>query len=162
MRRIRLSAVLSAGLTALAMSAVTVVAGGFAGAPAGSGRETLKIVSTTPGPWHPPVYAKGVFTGKGYFVRKKANIIFPQGRLAVTRHLLGTSYSPPNLATCWFKAQQTGTFQVFYSTGKYRGFRWSGDFWTNISGKLKRTGADECSSKIVYYRAVTYEVGTIP
>ena len=169
-----------AGLTAVATSAVIMLAGGFASrpafagrpAPAGqaalaggaalAGREVIKIVGTVPGPVHAVVTAKGAFNADGYFVRKKASLIFPKGRLAVRRHLLSTSYRPPNLATCWFKIRQHGTFRVFYATGKYRRLRYSGQFWTHIAGHLKHAGQDQCGSKIVYYRAVTYEIGKIP
>ena len=92
----------------------------------------------------------------------KASLIFPKGRLAVRRRLLSTSYRPPNLATCWFKIRQHGTFSVFYATGKYRRLRYGGQFWTHIAGRLKRTGPDQCGSKIAYYRSVTYEIGKIP
>ncbi|HWF82183.1 MAG TPA: hypothetical protein VN695_16495 [Streptosporangiaceae bacterium] len=163
------------GLTAIAMSAVTMLAGGFAsgaglgGRPPGAprlqalaGREVIKIVGTIPGPLHAKVTAKGAFDADGYFFRKKASLIFPKGRLAVRRRLLSTSYRPPNLATCWFKIRQHGTFSVFYATGKYRGLRYGGQFWTRIAGRLKRTGPDQCGSKIAYYRSVTYEIGKIP
>jgi len=150
------------GVTAVAMSALTVLVGGFASQPAHGGREVIKIVGTRPGPLHAQVTARGPVTAKGYFFRKKASLIFPKGRLAVRRHLESTSYTPPNLATCWFKIRQSGTFRVFYATGKYRGLRYGGQFSTNISGRLNRTGPDECGSKIVYYRAVSYERGTIP
>jgi hypothetical protein len=155
MRRTKL-----AGLTAVAMSAVTMLVG--APGPALAGREVIKIVGTAPGPRHAQVTAKGAFDANGYFYRKKASLIFPKGRLAVRRHLLSTKVSPPNLATCWFKARQNGTFRVFYATGKYKGLRYSGRFWTHISGRLASTGHDQCGSKIVYYRTVTYEIGKIP
>jgi hypothetical protein len=180
----RLPAAVSAGLTTrlttrlalVTMSAVTVVAVGFtataataAAAPAspgsgrvGHGKETLKIVATEPGPRHAPVYATGAFAAKGYFFRKRANIIFPHGKLAVHRQLLSTTNYPPDLAACTFKAIQTGTFQVFYATGWYRHVRYSGQFQTTITGHLKKSGHDQCTSKIVSYRAVTYEVGSIP
>ncbi len=78
------------------------------------------------------------------------------------RHLTSTSNRPPNLATCWFKARQTGTFRVFYATGKYHGLRYDGNFTTSIAGRLNKTGPDQCGTKIVVYNAVTYEIGTIP
>jgi hypothetical protein len=157
MRRTKL-----AGLTAVAMSAVTMLAGGFASRPVPAGREVIKIVGTTPGPLHAKVTAKGAFKARGYFFRKKASLIFPKGRLVVKRHLLVTRYRPPNLATCWFKIWQKGTFRVSYATGKYRGLRYSGRFWANVAGRLKRTGHDQCGSEIVFYRVVTYEIGKIP
>jgi len=149
-------------VTAVAMSALIVLVGGFASQPGHGGHEVIKIVGTTPGPRHAQVTARGPVNAKGYFFRKKASLIFPKGRLAVRRHLESTSYTPPNLATCWFKVRQSGTFRVFYSTGRYRGLRYGGQFWTNISGRLNRTGHDQCGSKIVYYRTVTYEMGNIP
>jgi hypothetical protein len=148
-------------LTAVAMSAVTLLAGGFASRSALSGREVFKIVGTTPGPLHARVTAKGAFDAHGYFFRKKASLIFPKGRIAVRRHVLTTSYRPPNLATCWFKVQQHGTFRVAYGTGKYRRLRDNGQFWTHVAGRLQRTGHDQCGSKIVYYHFVTYEIGNM-
>lgn len=157
MRRTRL-----AGLTAIAVSAATLLAGGFAGGRVPAGREVIKITGTIPGPRHAQVTAKGAFSANGYFLRKKASLIFPKGRLAVRRHVLSTSYKPPNLATCWFKIRQHGTFRVFYATGTYRGLRYSGQFWTHVAGRLKRTGQDQCGSKIVFYHSVVYEIGKIP
>lgn len=174
MRFRRLPTGVSAGLALVTMIAVTVVAAGLsaaaaagAGAGPGSGRvrhgqETLKIVATKPGPRHAPVYASGAFTAKGYFFRKRANIIFPHGRLAVHRQLLSTTNYPPDLAACTFKATQTGTFNVFYATGWYRHVRYSGQFRTTITGHLKKSGHDQCTNQIVSYRTVTYEVGSIP
>jgi len=142
---------------------------GFRAAPAGSldsaaphGKEVIKIVSKVPGPYHPQVTAKGAFSAKGYFLHRRASLIFPDGRLAVHRHLTSTSYRPPNLATCWFKASQTGTFRVFYATGKYHGLRWGGDFTTSVADRLNRTGPNQCGTKIVVYHAFTHETGTIP
>ena len=162
MRSRKIPTVLSACLTAALMSVVTVAVAGFAGLPAHAKREVIKIVNTMPGPRHGVVTAKGAFDAKGYFVHKRASLIFPKGRLAVRRHVRSTTYTPPNLATCWFKIKQRGTFRVFYATGKYRGLRYGGHFWTNISARLKRTGHDQCGSKIVYYRTVTYEIGYVP
>lgn len=157
MRRTKL-----AGLTAVVMGMVTIFAGGFASGPAFAGREVIKIVGTMPGPRHAQVIAKGAFGAHGYFLRKKASLIFPKGRLTVRRHLQSTKVSPPNLATCRFKARQAGTFRVLDATGAYKGLRYSGRFWTHISGRLKSAGHDQCGSKIVYYRVVTYEIGKIP
>lgn len=157
MRRTKL-----ASLTAVAMSAMTVLAGGFSTRPEFAGREVIKIVGSIPGPLHAQVTAKGAFTAQGYFLRKKASLIFPKGRLAVRRHVISTTNKPPNLATCWFKISQYGTFRVFYATGKYRGMRYSGQFWTHVAARLKRTGHDQCGSEIVFYHSVTYEIGKIP
>jgi hypothetical protein len=162
MRIMKVPAILTACLTAAAMSVVTVTVAGFARYAAHTTRESIKIVNTMPGPRHGLVTAKGAFKAKGYFFRKRASLIFPTGRLAVRRHLLSTTYTPPNLATCWFKIRQRGTFRVFYATGTYRGLRYSGNFWTDISGRLKRSGPDQCGSKIVFYRTVTYEIGNVP
>lgn len=152
-----------AGLTGAAMTALIMLTGGFTGQPvAAHGREVIKIVGTMPGPLHAQATAKGAFNARGYFVRKKASLVFPKGRLAVRRHVRTTSYTPPNLTTCWFKIKQSGTFRVFYATGRYRGLRYSGQFSTTFSGRLKRTGPGQCGSKIVYYRIVTYEIGKIP
>lgn len=149
-------------LIAVAMSAVTMLAGGFASRSVPAGREAIKIVGSIPGPSHAQVTAKGAFSARGYFLRKRASLIFPKGRLAVRRQVLSTSERPPNLATCWFKIWQHGTFRVFYATGKYRGLRYSGQFWTHVAGRLERTGHDQCGSKIVFYHSVTYEIGKIP
>jgi hypothetical protein len=165
MRTAKLTATLTPVMTALAMIALTLVNGAFASNPAtgaGKGREVIKIVNTVPGPRHGHVIATGAFDDHGYFLRKKASLVFTKGRLAVRRHLLSTVYSPPDLATCWFKIRQSGTFRVFYATGKYRGLRYGGRFSTTISGRLKRTGHDECGSQIVFYRTVTYEIGYVP
>jgi|HubBroStandDraft_1064217.scaffolds.fasta_scaffold15458_4 hypothetical protein len=151
-----------AGLTAVTMSAVAVIAGGFTSSQGFAGREAIKIVSTIPGPYHASVSASGAFRAKGYYLRRKASLVFPKGRLAVHRQVLNTTYSPPDLATCVFKAQQSGTFSVFYATGEYRGLRYSGNFWTNITGHLKPSGQDQCGTKLLSYRAVTYEVGSVP
>jgi hypothetical protein len=156
-------------LTAVTMVALVLVTSGFRAGPAVSlgsaaphGREVIKIVAKKPGPYHAQVAARGAFHAKGYFLRKRASLIFPGGRLAVRRHLISTTNQPPNLATCWFKAQQTGTFRVFYATGKYRGLRYDGDFSTSIAARLNKAGPDQCGTKIVVYSAVTYEIGTIP
>jgi hypothetical protein len=160
---------ISSGLTLVAAVALTLLTSGFRSAPAAPlrpahphGKEVIKIVTKRPGPYHARVSAHGAFYAKGYFLRRRASLIFPGGRLAVRRHLISTVNQPPNLATCWFKAHQTGTFRVFYSTGKYRGLRWDGNFTTAIAGRLNKTGANQCGSKIVVYSAVTYEIGTIP
>jgi hypothetical protein len=160
---------LRTGLAALAGAGLAVlVTAGFAGAsgaalgPARHGKETFKIVVTRPGPKHAPATASGAFKAKGYFWRKRASLVFPHGRIAIRRHLGDTTVNPPDLTTCVFTEQQTGTFDVFYATGWYKSLRYSGGFTTNITGHLKKSGHDQCSSKIVSYRAVTYEVGVIP
>lgn len=145
---------------AAGLAAVSVLLTGFSAAP--HGKEVIKIVSKVPGPFHAKVTAKGAFNAEGYFLRKRASLVFPDGRLAVHRHVTSTSNRPPNLETCWFKASQAGTFRVFYATGKYHGLRWDGDFTTSIAGRLNKTGPDQCGTKIVVYNAVTYETGTIP
>ena len=149
-------------LTAVAMGAAIMLLGGFANRPAISGHEVIKIVGTTPGPLHATVTAKGAFKADGYFFKKKASLIFPKGRLVVKRHVLTTSYKPPDLATCRFKISQHGTFRVSYATGRYRKVRYRGQYWTHVSGRLKRTGPNQCGSKIVHYHFVTYEIGKIP
>jgi len=162
MRRSTAAVARATVLIAALMTVVTLATAGFAGDHSFRGKETIKIFATKPGPWHAKVTAKGAFTAKGYFVHHRAWLVFPKGRLAVHRKVVSTSYSPPNLSTCWFKSRQSGTFRVFYATGRYKGLRYSGQYWTNISGRLKKSGQNQCTSKIVVYRAVTYEVGTIP
>jgi hypothetical protein len=158
----------NAGLTAVTTAAVALAVAGFTAAPVASARpartdqEVIKIVGTIPGPRHAKVTATGAFYGRGYFFRRRASLIFPSGRLAVHRVLLSTTVSPPNLATCWFKEQQSGTFRVFYGTGKFRHVRYSGTFTAKIAGRLKKIAPDECGSKIEVYDTVTYETGIIP
>jgi hypothetical protein len=172
MRRTLPFGIPGAGLAVVALSAGLVLTGQPAAGAAtvhpahrahrAHGKETIKIVMTQPGPKHAPAYASGAFKAKGYFFRKRANVIFPHGKLAVRRRLLSTTNYPPDLSTCTFRAAQTGTFDVFYATGWYRGIRYSGQFRTTITGRLKKSGSDQCTSKIIDYRAVTYEVGVIP
>jgi hypothetical protein len=159
----------AAGLAVVTMTALTLLTSGFRAAPTVSlgsaarhGKEVIKIAATVPGPHHARVNAHGAFSAKGYFLRSRASLIFPGGRLAVRRHLISTINQPPNLSTCWFKARQTGTFRVFYATGKYHGLRYDGNFTTSIAGRLNKTGPNQCGTKIVVYSAVTYEIGTIP
>lgn len=169
MRRATPSVMRTACLTAAAMAALTALAGGFGAshAPPGAvaalrGHEILRIIDTRPGPKHAKVFAKGAFKATGYFVRSKATLVFPKGKLVVRRHVTSTSVSPPNLGTCRFTERQAGSFSVSHATGAYQGHRFSGSFSSKISGRLKRTGHDQCGSKIVTYRAVTTETGTIP
>ncbi len=166
MRRTKPPAALSAGATLVTMAALTAVLGGFAPAlssevPALRGREVIKIVSTKPGPMHAKATAKGAFKATGYFVRRKASLVFPKGKLVVRRHLTTTSVSPPNLGTCSFREHQAGTFRVSFATGKYKRLRYSGQFSITITGHLKKAGHDQCGSKLASYRAVTTETGTI-
>ena len=156
-------------MTAAAMAVVTTFAGGFGGdhaQPAGAaslhGREVIRIIDTRPGPRHAKVFAKGAFKATGHFVRKKATLVFPKGKLVVRRHVTSTKVNPPKLSTCRFTEQQAGTFSVSHATGAYQGHRYSGTFSTRISGRLKKTGHNECGSKIVTYRSVVTETGTIP
>ena len=168
MRRIKPLAVLRAGVTLLAMAMLTALLGGFASDRAASpqavalhGREVIRIVSTKPGPMHAKVTARGAFKATGYFVRKKASLVFPKGKLVVRRDLTTTSVSPPNLRTCAFREHQAGTFRITFATGKYKRLRYSGQFSTTITGHLKKAGHDQCGSKLAKYRAVTTETGTI-
>lgn len=149
-------------MIAVLSTAGFAAAPGVPGTPARHGKETFKIVATTPGPMHAPVTATGAFKATGYFWRKRASLVFPHGRIAVRRHLTSTTVNPPDLSTCVFTAKQTGTFDVWYATGWYKGLRYNGDYTTYITGHLKKTGHDQCGSTIVSYRAVTYEVGVIP
>jgi hypothetical protein len=158
----------SAGLTVLAIAGITMLTAGFTSTPARPstsarhGTETIKITGTMPGPRHAVVTAKGAFKAKGYFWRKRASLVFPHGRLAVSRKVTSSTVNPPDLSTCVFTAKQYGTFSVFYATGWYHGLRYSGTYSTTITGHLKKLGDDQCGSKIVAYRTVTYEVGIIP
>lgn len=171
MRRTKPPAALSACVTLAAMAALTAVLSGFAPAPgsqaqgvqvpASRGREVIRIVSAKPGPLHAKVTAKGAFKATGYFVRRKASLVFPKGKLVVRRHVTTTSVSPPNLGTCTFRELQAGTFRVGYGTGKYKRLRYSGQFSTTITGHLKKSGHDRCGSKLASFRAVTTETGTI-
>ncbi|HET9896094.1 MAG TPA: hypothetical protein VFQ44_14295 [Streptosporangiaceae bacterium] len=167
MRGRRRRAALSTCATLVTMVALTALLGGFAtvqergDAAAFHGREVIKIVSTKPGPMHAKVTAKGAFKATGHFVRRKASLVFPKGKLVVRRHLTTSSVSPPNLRTCFFREHQAGTFRVTYATGKYKRLRYNGQFTTSLTGHLKKSGHDQCSSKIAKYRAVTTETGTI-
>lgn len=162
MRRTALSASMAAGLALAigsglapaAMASPAVSAG-----PAFSGREVFKIVHVIPGPLHPRATATGAFDASGYFVRRTATLVFPKGTIGIGRRVLQTSYSIPDLSTCRFKIWQKGTFRVVRATGRYRGLRERGRFWTTISGRLRQTGPDQCSSQYVTFRSVTYEVG---
>jgi hypothetical protein len=129
--------------------------------PAISGREVFKIVSLAEQAKRPKMTAKGAFTARGYFNRRLRTAVFPAGRIKIRRHVLKTSYHGPDLRTCRFKIWQKGTFRVVRATGRYAGIRESGYYWTTISGRLGRVAANECSSKIVAYRSVTYEIGTV-
>src|SRR5260370_2100063 len=105
MRRIMPSTAFTVAVTMVSMTALTVLAGGFADPRAGGGpdgikgREVIKIVTTlpgprhgrvtasgafrAPGPRHGRVTASGAFRANGYFVRKPATLVFPNGRLAI-------------------------------------------------------------------------------
>ncbi len=127
--------------------------------PAYSGREVFKIVARMPGPRHATARARGAFTATGHFVRKDAALVFPKGRIVVRRHVKKVTYSGPNLRTCRFTIVQRGTFVVRKATGKYRGLHESGHFTSRLYGRLKKTGPNQCGSKIVAKRTVTYEIG---
>jgi hypothetical protein len=106
MRRMRRRTLGSASVTAAAMAVVTVMVGGF-GAPQAApaalhGREVIRIIETRPGPRHAKVFAHGAFKATGFFVRKKATLVFPKGKLVVRRHVTSTSVTPPKLSTCRF------------------------------------------------------------
>lgn len=139
---------------ALAHPAATGVVG-----PAYAGREVFKIVATTPGPRHATVQAWGAFKATGHFIRQTATIIFPKGRIIVHRRVRKTTYSGPNLQTCRFTIVQRGTFSVRKATGKYRGLHESGHFTSRLHGRLRKAGANRCSSTIVTKRTVTFEIG---
>ncbi len=168
MRRTTRSVLRTASLTGVAMAALTALTGGFGSYHAPTAGESLhghvliRIIDTKPGPRHAKVFAKGAFHATGYFVRKKAMVVFPKGKLVVRRHVTSSSVSPPRLSTCRFTEKQAGTFRVSHATGAYQGHRFSGTFSTRISGRLKKAGHNQCGSKIVTYRAVVTEIGTIP
>jgi len=128
-------------------------------APAYTGREVFKIVARMSGPRHPTVQAWGAFRASGHFIRKTATITFPKGRIVIRRHVQKTTYTGPNLRTCRFTIVQRGTFSVKRATGKYHGLHESGHFTSRLHGRLKKTGASRCSSKIVARRTVTFEIG---
>jgi hypothetical protein len=158
MRRIIRSAAVSVGL-------VVAMAGGLApaahAAPAFYGRETYKIVNVKPSSKPPVVTAWGAFKATGTYVRKYAALVFPKGRIIVSRHVTSTTFSRPDLSTCRFTIWQKGTFRVTRATGKYRGLRESGHFHSTIHGRYNQTGTNECGSTLVAYHVVTYEVGFV-
>lgn len=151
-----LLATISGGLIQTAASASAAHQAG----PAYSGREVFKIVARVPGPRHATARAWGAFSATGYFVRKDATLVFPKGRIVVRRHVKKVTYSGPNLRTCRFTIVQRGTFVVRRATGKYRGLHESGHFTSRLYGRLKKTGTNQCGSKIVAKRTVTFEIGT--
>ncbi|HXP20677.1 MAG TPA: hypothetical protein VN840_13625 [Streptosporangiaceae bacterium] len=165
--RVTLSAAFVAGLTAFAVSGpaaattAAAVSTTAAARPAIFGKEVFKIVSLAPAAKRPKMTAKGAFRAEGYFNRRLRTAVFPAGRIRISRYVLTTTYHGPNLRTCRFKIFQKGTFRVTRATGRYAGIRESGYFWTTISGRLGRVAPGECSAKIVAYRSVTYEKGTV-
>jgi hypothetical protein len=126
--------------------------------PAYAGRLVFRIVSRHPGPRHAAVIASGAFKAKGYYVRKRATMVFPHGRITVRRDIESKSERPPNLRTCTFTIRESGTFRVTRATGRYRGLRDAGTFRTVLRGRLRKTGPDQCG-KLVKRRTTTYEVG---
>ncbi len=131
-----------------------------AAGPAYSGREVFKIVARMPGPRHATVQAWGAFKATGHFIRQQATITFPKGRIIVRRHVQKVTYSGPDLQTCRFSIVERGTFVVTKATGRYRGLHESGHFTSRLHGRLKQAGTNQCSSKIVAMRTVTFEIGT--
>ena len=127
--------------------------------PAFAGREVFRIVARMPGPRHATVQAWGAFSATGHFIRQTATITFPKGRIIVRRHVQKITYSGPNLQTCRFTIVERGTFVVRKATGKYRGLHESGHFTSRLHGRLKKTGTNQCGSKIVAKRTVTFEIG---
>jgi hypothetical protein len=171
MPRTRRPAALAALLAALAGGLIQTAAGASAAqahqahqragtGPAYAGREVFRIVDVMPGPRHASVTAHGAFAASGHFIRKRATITFPHGRIIVRRHVQGITYSGPNLRTCRFSIVERGTFVVRKATGRYRGLHESGRFTSRLHGRLKKAGTNQCSSKIVAKRTVTYEIGT--
>ncbi|HEX6934463.1 MAG TPA: hypothetical protein VF162_20135 [Streptosporangiaceae bacterium] len=127
--------------------------------PAYSGREVFKIVARVPGPRHATARAWGAFTATGHFIRKDAMLTFPKGRIVVRRHVQKVTYGGPNLRTCRFTIVQRGTFVVRKATGAYRGLHESGHFTSKLYGRLRKTGTNQCGSRTVAKRTVTYEIG---
>ena len=130
-----------------------------AAGPAYAGREVFRIVARMPGPRHATVQAWGAFKATGHFIRQTATITFPKGRIIVRRHVQKITYSGPNLQTCRFTIVERGTFSVKKATGRYRGLHETGHFTSKLHGRLKKTGTNQCSSKIVAKRTVTFEIG---
>ena len=140
------AAIRAAAAALLTAATLAGAAGGAAYAaengPAYAGRLVFRIVARMPGPRHAAVTASGAFKARGYFVRKDATLVFPHGRVTVRRHILSTTYTPPNLSTCTFTIRQNGTFAVIRATGRYRGLHDTGTFRTTLRGQApqERTG----------------------
>jgi len=162
----------SAAATALAgaMMGTGLLAGGMlAGigpaaqaAPAGPGyhgRETFTIVTVRIGEARPAARASGAFAAKGRFDHRHGTFDFPKGRIIVRRQVTETTRSGPDLATCRFSIEQSGTFDVVKGTGRYRSLRESGTFRTTLHGRFNHTGPDRCGATLRYYHVVTYETG---
>jgi hypothetical protein len=161
-RRLAAIAVVLAAMTGglIQTAANAAAAPAHLAGPAYSGREVFKIVARMPGPQHATARAWGAFRATGHFIKKDAALTFPKGRIVVRRHVKKVTYGGPNLRTCRFTIVQRGTFVVRKATGKYRGLHESGRFTSRLYGTLKKAGTNECSSKIVAKRTVTFEIGT--
>jgi hypothetical protein len=157
--RMRSAGVAAVLATTMATGFVIPAASAAVRGPDFAGREVFKIVGRVPGPRYPVAYAWGAFKATGYFVRKRATLVFPKGRIAVRRHVTQTTYYGPDLKTCRFKIVRKGSFVVTRGTGRYRGLRESGRFVTTLHGQLRQTGHDRCGAKVVSRRTVTYEIG---
>ena len=165
-RSAALTLFLVAGMTtavvvSLAPAALAAPGGAGPARPAYRGHEVYKIYAVRGGPKNPVVTARGAFRAKGSYYGRSSTLAFPKGRIVIAKHVTGTSTSGPNLATCRFSIFQRGTFSVVRGTGRFRGLREYGTFHTTVHGKYDRTGSDRCGTKLVGYRSVTYQDGTV-
>ena len=151
----------SAVVASLAPAALAAPGGAGPARPAYYGHEVYKIYAVRGGPKNPVVTAKGAFRAKGSYYARSSTLAFPKGRIIIARHVTGTSMSGPSLSTCRFTIYQLGTFSVVRGTGKYRGLREDGTFRTTVHGKYNKTGPGRCGTRLVGYRSVTYQVGTV-
>ena len=144
---------------ALAVAAVDAPTGGSWHA----GREVFVIVSLKVGGKHPKVIAKGAFHAVGHldFGRRAGTMVFGHGWIVITHRVFSTSYSTPTPPSCRFTIYQRGTFSITKGTNRYRGIRGGGYYWTTIHGRLGHTSDGLCTSKIVSYRSVTYDRGSV-
>jgi len=154
-----LAAVMVGGLAPAALAAPAAPAG--LARPAYYGHEVYKIYAVRGGPKNPVATARGAFRAKGSYYRRSSTLAFPKGRIVVSKHVTGTSTYGPSLSTCRFTIYQHGTFSVVRGTGKYRGLREDGTFHTTVHGKYNKTGPGRCGTKLVGYRSVTYQAGTV-
>jgi hypothetical protein len=140
----------------------STVRSAYSGRPAFSGRENFAIVSLNAGSRHPRVFAKGAFHAIGKLDRGRVSTVaFPRGRVLYRHQVISTIVSDPNLRTCRFTEQQTGTFWVVRATGRYAGMHYSGIYRTTITARLKRGAQSGCGSTFVRFRELTYFKGDV-